>query len=131
MAVARHSTSAARIPNHMPQAATGAPYEAWMKNVSQRNAPGAISAMAFTVRPVNPRVARVVGGFSFSAIHNSSFVQHAFRRFRLLTASEMAITRTGRPEERDQDCAGVQDQRQSFRAARSAMNASLRGESAV
>src|ERR1700675_3177890 len=84
MAVARHSTSAARIPNHMPDAATGAPYEAWMKNVSQRNAPGAISAMAFTVRPVNPRVARVVAGFSLSAIHISPSllaVKHVFRRW--------------------------------------------------
>jgi hypothetical protein len=32
-----------------------------MKKVSHRNAPGAISAIAFTVRPVNPRVD---GGFA-------------------------------------------------------------------
>src|SRR5438309_7371925 len=99
MAVARHSTSAARIPNHIPEAATGAPYEAWMKNVSQRNAPGAISAMAFTVRPVNPRVARLVAGFSFSAIQISSFVYHVFRRHRyqplLPTAGETATGCTG------------------------------------
>src|SRR5579864_4808635 len=99
MAVARHSTRAARIPNHIPDAATGAPYEAWMKNVSQRNAPGAISAMAFTVRPVNPRVARLVAGFSFSAIQIFSFVYHVFRRHAttklLTTAGEMAATRTG------------------------------------
>src|SRR5580698_5913821 len=60
MAVARHRKTAARMPNHMPCAASGAPYEAWMKNVSHRNAPGAISAIAFEVRPVNPSV---VGGF--------------------------------------------------------------------
>jgi hypothetical protein len=30
--------------------------------------------MAFTVRPVNPRVARLVAGFSFSAIQILSFV---------------------------------------------------------
>ena len=33
-----------------------APVVAWMENVSQRKAPGAMSAMAFIVRPVRPRV---------------------------------------------------------------------------
>src|SRR5689334_13511214 len=48
------------MPNHIPWAASGAPYADWMKNVSQRNAPGAMSAMAFDVRPVRPSVD---GGF--------------------------------------------------------------------
>src|ERR1700752_4009977 len=48
------------MPNHIPWAAIGAPYAHWMKNVSQRNAPGAISAIAFDVNPVSPRVD---GGF--------------------------------------------------------------------
>src|SRR5580700_7556250 len=57
------------MPNHMPWAAIGAPYPHWMKNVNQRNAPGAMRAMALTVRPVNPSVARdVVCGFWISAI---------------------------------------------------------------
>src|SRR5215472_13515184 len=60
IAVARQRTTAARMPNHIPWAASGAPYAAWMKNVSQRNAPGAISAIAFDVSPVRPSV---VGGF--------------------------------------------------------------------
>src|ERR1700694_1802682 len=76
MAVARHSTSAARIPNHMPCAANGAPYEAWMKNVSQRNAPGAINAMALTVKPVKPKV---VGGFGVSGDIRHSFSLRAFQ----------------------------------------------------
>jgi hypothetical protein len=38
----------------------GAPYTDWMKKVNQRNAPGAISAIAFTVSPVSPNVARDV-----------------------------------------------------------------------
>ncbi len=33
-----------------------APVAAWITNVSQRNAPGAISAIAFIVRPVRPNV---------------------------------------------------------------------------
>ena len=32
------------------------PVVAWMKKVSQRKAPGAMSAMAFMVRPVRPTV---------------------------------------------------------------------------
>src|SRR5262245_24888926 len=60
MAVARQRRTAAKMPNHIPCAASGAPYAHWMKKVSQRNAPGAMSAMAFEVRPVNPSVD---GGF--------------------------------------------------------------------
>src|SRR5713226_10574466 len=79
MAVARHNTSAAKIPNHMPAAARGAPYEAWMKNVSQRNAPGAISAIALTVRPVRPNVALDVDGAGSDGIR-CSFSLRAFQR---------------------------------------------------
>src|SRR5690349_4367702 len=40
-----------------------APVVDWMKNVSHRNAPGAMSAIAFIVRPVRPRV-----GCSFGSL---------------------------------------------------------------
>jgi hypothetical protein len=36
------------------------PVVAWITNVSQRKAPGAMSAMAFIVRPVKPRVFFIV-----------------------------------------------------------------------
>src|ERR1700744_1215573 len=62
MAVAKQRRSAATIPNHMALPAMGAPYSAWIWNVSHKNAPGAMSAMAFTVRPVRPSVARLEGG---------------------------------------------------------------------
>src|SRR5438132_3250569 len=61
MAVARQRRTAAKMPNHMPCAAIGWPYADWMKKVSHRNAPGAISAIALTVNPVRPRVD---GGFT-------------------------------------------------------------------
>jgi hypothetical protein len=40
----------------------GAPYSDWIWKVSHRKAPGAISAMAFEVKPVKPRVALEVAG---------------------------------------------------------------------
>src|SRR5881296_182370 len=43
-----------------------------MKNVSQRNAPGAISAIALIVRPPSPNVGLVVG-FSFDDMYPSPF----------------------------------------------------------
>jgi len=46
----------------MAQPASGAPYSDCSWNVSQRNAPGAISAIALIVRPVRPSVALVVEG---------------------------------------------------------------------
>ena len=60
IAVARQRSTAAKMPNHMPCAAIGWPYADWMKKVSQRKAPGAISAIALTVNPVRPSVE---GGF--------------------------------------------------------------------
>src|SRR5580698_2695932 len=41
-----------------------APVAPWMANVSQRNAPGAIRAIAFIVRPVRPKVAFISGAVS-------------------------------------------------------------------
>src|SRR5262245_50374334 len=55
------------MPNHIPWAAIGAPYALWMKNVSHKNAPGAMSAMAFEVNPVRPSVA-LLSDFSFDDI---------------------------------------------------------------
>jgi hypothetical protein len=49
------------MPNHIPCAARGAPYALCMKNVSHKNAPGAMRAIAFEVRPVSPSVE---GGFA-------------------------------------------------------------------
>ena len=53
--MARHSNSANTIPAHI--AGVVLPAVAWMKNVSHRKAPGAMSAMAFIVKPVKPKVA--------------------------------------------------------------------------
>jgi hypothetical protein len=39
------------------------PVLAWMKNVSQRKAPGAMRAIALLVSPVKPRVACICGAF--------------------------------------------------------------------
>ena len=50
------------MPIHMEGAV--APVAAWIANVSHRKAPGAISAMAFIVRPVRPSVAFISGAFS-------------------------------------------------------------------
>src|SRR5579872_2407179 len=44
----------------MAQPAIGAPYRDCSWNVSHKNAPGAISAMALIVRPVKPSVALLV-----------------------------------------------------------------------
>lgn len=46
----------------MAQPAIGAPYSACSWKVSQRKAPGAISAIALIVSPVKPRVALEVEG---------------------------------------------------------------------
>ena len=54
------------MPTHI--AGPVAPVAAWMKNVSQRKAPGAISAIAFIVRPVRPNVGFILGA-SFSAMN--------------------------------------------------------------
>src|ERR671934_219763 len=61
MAVAKQSARAARMPNHMLMPAKGAPVSDCGANVSHRKAPGAISAMAFIVRPVRPRVGFILG----------------------------------------------------------------------
>ena len=68
MAVAKHSASAARMPNHIAEPAIGAPVWAWRANVSHRNAPGAIRAIAFTVRPVRPNVFFILGASPFEAM---------------------------------------------------------------
>ena len=59
--MAKHNSNATTMPNHMSDAAIGAPYRLCMAKVSQRKAPGAMSAMALEVRPVRPNVALVVG----------------------------------------------------------------------
>ena len=48
------------MPNYIPAPASGAPYSDCIWKVSQRKAPGAMSAMALTVNPVKPRVALLV-----------------------------------------------------------------------
>src|SRR5690348_2573241 len=53
------------MPSHIAGAVT--PVVARMKKVSQRNAPGAISTMAFIVSPVRPRVG-FISTAAFSAI---------------------------------------------------------------
>lgn len=50
------------IPIHIEGAV--APVPPWIAKVSQRKAPGAISAIAFIVRPVRPKVAFISGALS-------------------------------------------------------------------
>ncbi len=54
------------MPSHMEGAVV--PVVACKKNVSQRKAPGAMSAMAFIVKPVSPSVG-FISGAVFSAIN--------------------------------------------------------------
>jgi hypothetical protein len=66
------------MPNHMALPATGAPYSDCIWNVSHKNAPGAMSAIALIVSPVSPSVAFVVGpdaveGPVFSAMATNPF----------------------------------------------------------
>ena len=54
------------MPSHIAGAVDGwpaTPVVAWMKNVSHRKAPGAMSAIALLVNPVRPRVACICGAF--------------------------------------------------------------------
>src|SRR5580704_25869 len=51
-----------------------APSVAWGTKVSQRNAPGAISAIAFIVNPVNPRVACISTGLLSAMGETLSFL---------------------------------------------------------
>ncbi len=58
--MARQSSRAAKMPSHMEGAVDGwpaTPVVAWMKKVSQRKAPGAMSAIALLVSRVRPSVA--------------------------------------------------------------------------
>ena len=82
MAVAKQSSSAATMPNQMAEPAMGAPYCDCWANVSHRNAPGAIRAMAFMVRPVRPNVFFIWGCSGAEAIGNTSlFHGQRVRRF--------------------------------------------------
>src|ERR1700694_3344444 len=56
------------MPSHMSIPVV--PVVAWMKNVSQRKAPGAMSAMAFIVNPVNPKVGVILTSPVFSAMYS-------------------------------------------------------------
>src|ERR1700687_2240386 len=47
-----------------------APSVAWGAKVSQRKAPGAMSAMAFIVNPVNPKVGVILTSPVFSAMYS-------------------------------------------------------------
>src|ERR1700690_1519179 len=51
------------MPIHIALPADGDPYADCSAKVNHKNAPGAISAMALMVRPVNPKVGLVVGLF--------------------------------------------------------------------
>jgi hypothetical protein len=60
------------IPIHIEGAVV--PVVAWMRKVSHRNAPGAISAMAFIVNPVKPKV-----GFISGAVDSAILILPTFR----------------------------------------------------
>jgi hypothetical protein len=50
------------------------PSVAWGANVSQRKAPGAMSAIAFIVSPVNPKVGVIFTSPVFSAMKSPLFI---------------------------------------------------------
>ena len=79
MAVAKHNSRATTMPNHMAQPAIGWPYCHCCAKVSQRNAPGAISAMAFIVRPVSPKVFFIWGCCGSEDIRHLVFVRASGR----------------------------------------------------
>src|SRR5947209_2075404 len=56
------------MPSHIDMPAAGAPVRTCGPKVSQRNAPGAMSAIALLVNPVRPRVGLSVGVVDGSAI---------------------------------------------------------------
>jgi hypothetical protein len=72
--VAKQRIVAINIPSHIAEPADGAPYADCSANVSHKNAPGAISAMAFDVRPVRPSVGFIP---AFSVPGVSLATQHA------------------------------------------------------
>src|SRR5271169_4459299 len=51
-----------------------APSVAWGAKVSQRKAPGAMSAIAFIVSPVNPKVGVIFTSPVFSAMYSPLFI---------------------------------------------------------
>src|ERR1700691_4929154 len=51
-----------------------APSVAWGAKVSQRNAPGAMSAIAFIVNPVSPKVGVIFTSPVFSAMYSPLFI---------------------------------------------------------
>src|SRR5271165_181417 len=76
------------MPSHIAGAVT--PVVAWMKKVSHRNAPGAISAMAFIVNPVSPRVA-FISTEVFSAIDSPYYFDCIDRKTSGEVASEVKV----------------------------------------
>jgi hypothetical protein len=76
-----------------------APSVAWGANVSQRNAPGAMSAMAFIVNPVNPKVGVILTSPVFSAMYSpyiffiSPLNPHALSQLHGLNCAEERDTR--------------------------------------
>src|SRR5579862_3534690 len=76
-----------------------APSVAWGANVNQRKAPGAMSAMAFIVNPVNPKVGVILTSPVFSAMYSpyiffiSPLNPHALLQMRGLSCAEERDTR--------------------------------------
>src|SRR5262249_16777892 len=81
------------MPNHMLCPAIGAPYSDCIPKVSQRKAPGAISAIALIVNPVRPRVVFFCSPPEFSAA-TSSFLKRQPLRSTPLPAHPYRTTRT-------------------------------------
>src|SRR5438128_12496435 len=67
---------AKKIPAHI-DSPDGKTYPAWMTNVIQRKAPGAISAIALTVTPVRPSVGFIFGASEAAAICSPSDLRGA------------------------------------------------------
>src|SRR5271169_4416003 len=79
-----------------------APSVAWGAKVSQRKAPGAMSAMAFIVTPVNPKVGVILTSPVFSAMYSpyrffiSPLNHRAANQQRELSCTEERDTRRAR-----------------------------------
>src|ERR1051325_2925581 len=76
------------MPDHMEGPVT--PVLAWMKKVSHRNAPGAMSAIAFIVRPVRPSV-----GCILTSLLSAIVLSPQFHQWLLLRSQERDYAEEG------------------------------------
>jgi hypothetical protein len=86
------------------------PSVAWGANVNQRKAPGAMSAMAFIVNPVNPKVGVILTSPVFSAMYSP----YRFFISPLIPTAKIRLHELSCAEERDTSCAAESSKMQRF-----------------